>query len=199
MKKEIQEDAFASLKSYMDDFNPIDEKVWTKLLELAKIHIIKKNQIIYAFDDIMTSFFYIHKGLFRAYILDDKGEQYNKNFFQEYLFFGPLSPSMYKEPIKFQIESIEDGILIEFDNKRYRELLLEDDSLKLFHINYVEKRLEITKNILEENRMKDDAVTRYEKFTKNYPGLSKRLSLYHIASYLGITPTHLSRIRKKST
>lgn len=76
---------------------------------------------------------------------------------------------------------------------------MKNDALKLFHINYIEKRLEIAKKFLEESRMQDDAQTRYKKFKNMYPGLNSRLSQYHIASYLGITPTHLSRIRKKST
>ena len=43
-----------------------------------------------------------------------------------------------------------------------------------------------------------DALTRYRNFRRRYPGLEARLAQYHVASYLGITPVALSRIRKKA-
>jgi len=42
-----------------------------------------------------------------------------------------------------------------------------------------------------------DSAERYMQFLAQYPGLEKRVKQYHIASYLGITPVSLSRIRKK--
>ena len=44
--------------------------------------------------------------------------------------------------------------------------------------------------------MSENAVTRYLNFRKAYPGIEQRVNQYHIASYLGITPVALSRIRK---
>ena len=43
----------------------------------------------------------------------------------------------------------------------------------------------------------DDATTRYENFIKNNPNIENRIAQHHIANHLGITPTQLSRIRKK--
>jgi len=55
--------------------------------------------------------------------------------------------------------------------------------------------------ILKEQReaalLLDDAETRYRQFLSDYPGLDKRIAQYHIASYIGVTPVTLSRIRKK--
>ncbi|MFP4114257.1 MAG: hypothetical protein ACOC2Y_05130 [Spirochaetota bacterium] len=44
-----------------------------------------------------------------------------------------------------------------------------------------------------------DAISAYETFLAQFPGLAERLPLYHIAGYLGISPETLSRIRKKRT
>ncbi|WGL15018.1 hypothetical protein PVT68_09520 [Microbulbifer bruguierae] len=45
--------------------------------------------------------------------------------------------------------------------------------------------------------MQEDAGARYQQFLRDFPKLAARLPQYHIASHLGITPTQLSRIRKK--
>ena len=60
--------------------------------------------------------------------------------------------------------------------------------------------LERVKSIMKEMREKsfllDDATTRYLNFKKEYPDLENKIKLYHIASFIGITPGALSRIRK---
>ena len=57
----------------------------------------------------------------------------------------------------------------------------------------------IHKDAREVSIVQDDAQERYEDFLMNYSSLGARLSQFHIASHLGITPTQLSRIRKKTT
>ena len=57
------------------------------------------------------------------------------------------------------------------------------------------EQLYIKKEQREAEFLLDDAPTRYRNFQKQYPGLEDRLPQYHVASYLGITPVALSRIR----
>jgi CRP-like cAMP-binding protein len=61
---------------------------------------------------------------------------------------------------------------------------------------YVET-LFIEKEKRERRLLSEDAATRYLSFQKDYPGLEDKIPQYQIASYLGITPVALSRIRKK--
>lgn len=91
--------ALVDLKEYMSEFSPLDEELWDRFLNITSLQVIKKNECIYRFGDIPTSFFYIYKGLFRAYIINDLGHEYNKNFFHEYRFFGPMSPLMFKSQL----------------------------------------------------------------------------------------------------
>jgi hypothetical protein len=53
------------------------------------------------------------------------------------------------------------------------------------------------KEMREKSFLLDNATTRYLQFRKDYPGLEDKINLYHIASFIGITPEALSRIRKK--
>jgi hypothetical protein len=89
--------------------------------------------------------------------------------------------------------------LIEIDFLAYRRLLLEYDDLKLFQIYYLEKNWLLDKDEREISLVQLDASARYQQFMSDFPRLVERLPQYHIASHLGITPTQLSRIRKKSS
>lgn len=59
------------------------------------------------------------------------------------------------------------------------------------------EQLYIKKETREAEFLLDDAETRYQRFQSSYPGLEERLTQYHVASYLGITPVALSRIRNR--
>ena len=88
-------------------------------------------------------------------------------------------------------------LLIEIDFAAYRKLMLEKDDLKLFQIYYLEKNWLMAKDAREIEIVQEDATVRYQRFLIEHSSLVERLPQYHIASHLGITPTQLSRIRKK--
>jgi hypothetical protein len=92
---------------------------------------------------------------------------------------------------------LEESLIFEIDFACYRQLLLEKDDLKLFQIRYLEKNWLLAKDAREIEIVQEDATTRYLRFIEEYPNLVDRLPQYHIASHLGVTPTQLSRIRKK--
>lgn len=78
----------------------------------------------------------------------------------------------------------------------FRELLVKHHDLALFQIHYLEKNWVVKKEPLEIGLKWDTAKIRYIKLYENQK-LYQRLKQHHIASYLGITPTQLSRIRKE--
>ena len=80
---------------------------------------------------------------------------------------------------------------------KYKELIEKYSEFKTFYINYLEKNWVIIKERNEISLIIDDATTRYENFIKNNPNIENRIAQHHIANHLGITPTQLSRIRKK--
>ncbi|OUS29752.1 hypothetical protein A9Q98_05875 [Thalassotalea sp. 42_200_T64] len=99
-------------------------------------------------------------------------------------------------PSILSLEAIEDSLIIEINFIAYRKLMLQNDELKLFQIYYLEKNWLLAKESREIEFVQNDASARYLCFINEYPALKDRLPQYHIASYLGITPTQLSRIKK---
>lgn len=193
----MKDKAFIALKNNIDLYSPISKETWSAFKMICKFRQINKHQILYQAGDIPTSYSFVYSGLFRNYISDDEGNVYNKIFFDEGTFPGSMAALLKSEPSRFTIEALEPSSIIEINFKGYRELLIEKHDLKLFQIYYLEKNWLLNKEIREVDIVQKNATQRYKKFLAEYPTLGERLPNYHIASHLGITPTQLSRIRKK--
>jgi len=163
---------------------------------IAKFRSLPKHSLLYSAGEVPHSYAYIYQGLVRCFVYDKKGNEYNKNFFDEGMFPGSMTALLTSTPSVLAFEAIEDALIIEIDFAAYRKLMIEKDDLKLFQIYYLEKNWLLAKDAREIEIVQDDATARYLRFIDEHPSLVDRLAQYHIASHLGITPTQLSRIRK---
>lgn len=189
--------AFIAMKKAMDSYLKINDNTWNEFKSICTFMNIEKNDYITRFNEHPDGFYFVSTGLFRSYILNEKGNEYNKNFFCENTFPGSMVALLKKETSNFEIQALEDSEIIHINFDKYRELLKKYDDLKMYHIYYLEKNWLISKDAREVDIVQKDAQERYDEFLEDYPKLNKRLTQYHIASHLGITPTQLSRIRKK--
>lgn len=189
--------SFLALRHSLETYAPISDKSWQSLKDISIFRKVKKQTLLYRAGDIPQSYAYIYQGLVRGFVCDDKGNEYNKKFFDEGTFPGAMSALLTNTPSKLGFDALEETLLIEIDFLAYRQLLHESDDLKLFQIYYLEKNWLLDKDEREIALVQQDASVRYQKFIMEFPRLVARLPQYHIASHLGITPTQLSRIRKK--
>jgi len=189
---------YQAFKQSMDTYTPISDDTWQALRAETKITRLNKNQVLYQAGSIPTTFAWVFMGLVRGFVCDDNGNEYNKKFFDEGKFPGSMTALLTNTPSKLGFDVLEETILIEIDFLAFRRLLLECEDLKLFQIYYLEKNWLLDKDERETALVQQDAAVRYQRFLNDFPALVERLPQYHIASHLGITPTQLSRIRKKS-
>lgn len=190
-------DIFKSLKETLDRYYPISKETWKEFQKICTIREIKKNN--YAFDiyDSVYTFTFIYKGLFRSFIINEEGKEYTKTFFWETRLFGPMLHLLFDLSITSSVQAIEDSIVVDINHTKYRELLEKSEDLKMYHIFYLEKHWMLQKDPYTNSLVLDDALIRYKNFLKEFEHIIDRLPQHHIASYLGISPTHLSRIRKE--
>ncbi len=92
---------------------------------------------------------------------------------------------------------IEDATLLSINYFKYRKLIDKYTDLKKFYIAYLENNWVLEKEQREIDIVMKEASERYLDFSQTYPNIENRVPLHYIASHLGITPTQLSRIRKK--
>ena len=188
---------YQALKQALDAYTPISDTTWHAFKAATQIKRLEKNQVLYQAGDIPSTFAWVFHGLIRGFVCDDKGNEYNKKFFDEGKFPGAMSALLTNRPSKLGFDALEETLLIEIDFLAYRQLLIECHDLKLFQIYYLEKNWLLDKDEREIALVQHDATARYQRFLNEFPSLVERLPQYHIASHLGITPTQLSRIRKK--
>lgn len=191
-----KDNAFIALRKSLESYSNISNDTWQAITGIAKFKVLAKHTLLYTAGDIPQSYAFIYQGLIRCFVCDEKGNEYNKNFFNEGMFPGSMTALLTSSPSVLAFEAIEDSLIIEIDFTAYRKLMIEKDDLKLFQIYYLEKNWLLAKDAREIELVQEDATTRYLHFIDKNPGLVERLPQYHIASHLGITPTQLSRIRK---
>lgn len=145
---------------------------------------LKKGQILQREGDLSTKIFQVESGLLRSYSIDEKGKEHIYQFAPEnWIIADAISND---NPCNLYIDSLENSVIIETE-KDFNAL--SNDPHKLA------KRLEVLqKRIIM--LMSASAIQRYEHFIDNYPDITQRVPQRMIASYLGITPEALSRVRK---
>lgn len=196
-KRKVKEDIFIHFKETLNSYYELSESSFEALCLIAKEKKVKKGSILIDLGEIPLKFYFLHKGLFRAYaISDDSSREVNKSFFMEGRFPSSVIAALDKVPSDICIESLEDSILLEINHDGYRKLLNEYEDLKWFHIRYLEQHWVREKEPDVFSLLGGDAKKRYLDFEKNNPEMMSRVPLFHLASRIGITPTQLSRIRK---
>ena len=130
-------------------------------------------------------------GIIRISYYDNKGEEFTKYFINE----NHLIKDWDHYEASFYLQAMTDCKLITFTKRDWKELsdtILDWDKIidKIMTKHRAEKMEKISSMISQ------DATTRYLEFLKNFPNTANRIPLSFIASYLGITQSSLSRIRK---
>lgn len=137
---------------------------------------------------------FILEGVLRICYYNNKGEEITKYFGAENNLFA--NPYNINEPLSEYIQAVTNCKLLVFNRKDWEELsntILGWDAI----VNKIIQKALIEKMDRRSSLVSEDATTRYLAFLQNFPTLANRVPLSYIASYLGITQSSLSRIRKK--
>ncbi|MFR5190063.1 MAG: Crp/Fnr family transcriptional regulator [Clostridia bacterium] len=141
-----------------------------------------------------TEVYLLYKGLARSYYLDINGNDITKMFMKENDFC--VGESLFEnEPSIQGVEALEDMKTLKFDAKELKRLLLSDKYLTDLYMRYLENSL-IYKMKRESSFQIMSATERYLRFQKDYKDIENRVNQSYIASYLGIAPESLSRIKR---
>lgn len=152
-----------------------------------KIKTIPKGQILLCKGDIATKTYYVHKGLLRSYTIDEKGKEHIFMFAPEDWIMTDMVSQTYHTPSDLFIDALEDTEIEILD----REILAQNNTIEMQKL--MKRAAVLQKRVLL--LMSATAKERYEDFIKTYPNIVQRVPQKMIASYLGITPEALSKIR----
>ncbi len=191
---EVKE-SYSLLEKSVNALADIPNELIDKLFSICRPVCLKKGQQFVAAGDIPTHMGFNLNGIFRLYYIDNQGNDLTKGFSTAGKFVVSYSALVQNRPSYFFIEAIVDSDILQFSYSRWMELVNED--IRWYPLLFkLVQTVYIMKEMREKSFLLDDATTRYLNFQKEYPDLEKKIKLYHIASFIGITPGALSRIRK---
>lgn len=186
------------LYNYIQVINPIQEDTWNKLKVLFTEVSLKKGEYFIEDGTVARSIGFLTDGVIRAFYRNIEGVEYNKHFFTANTFMAAYSSLITQLPNLINLQAITDCTLLIANYKAIVQLYEQHHDLERFSRKLSESFF-VSKEQREVQIVTLDADKRYLIFKKEFPGLEQLIPQYHIASYLGITPTQLSRIRKKLT
>ncbi|MEO1261047.1 MAG: Crp/Fnr family transcriptional regulator [Bacteroidota bacterium] len=143
---------------------------------------IKKGQILQRKGDLNSKVYQVKSGLLRSYSIDEKGKEHIFMFASEGWIVADNVPP--DSPCELFIDAIENSIVVE----REKDFSKEREVQKFIkRLGVLQKRVIML--------MSASAIERYEHFVDTYPDITQRVSQRMIASYLGITPEALSKVK----
>jgi CRP-like cAMP-binding protein len=187
--------AYTQLSSFLQAIIEIPENELQKLTYIFNPLSLSAGRFFIRTGEVPTQIGFVASGILRLYYVNDRGVEFTKSFCQEKDFVAAYSALILNKPAQFFIEALEDSLLLVADYQNYQRLCTEHPCWEIIKHRFVED-LFIKKEKREGELLLDDATTRYKKFLMEYPTLENQVKQYHIASYLGISPVSLSRIRK---
>lgn len=183
------------IQSTLSAYSPITPQTAELLSGASEIVKLSEGDYLEQENDIIRSEFVVLEGIVRGFILNSEGDDATVNF---YINGNAITPAIMRgaqnrSVYNIQVISSQATILV-FNNTRMEDLMPYNADLQQFGNTVVmlDSLRRVEKEVL---LLKETAKNKLAWFRKNYPGLENEIQHYYIASYLGITPTSLSRIR----
>lgn len=181
------------LRSAIDGIYPLGNACWAEIEAAAYYKNLPKNEYFSREDEFTKEIGFVCKGIMRMFYLSENGEEYNKHFFIEGNFFAAsIDPD--KKSIS-NIQALASTTLVCISYPQFAELLNKFEQFNSFFqklmLHYLDQKQQ-----KEIQFLSNTAADNYDYFKRKYPDLENKIPGYQVASYLGITPTQLSRIRR---
>lgn len=175
---------------------PLGDEGLERILSNGIIKEVPAKTILLFEGDIATKLVIVIKGCLRSYFIKENGVEITSQFFIEGQMVTSFESSMIGIPSRVNIEAIEGSTVGLMDMKNLKNMIRETTPAKDYFIKILMSKLIKYMN-LHASFILDNPEKRYVNLIQENPELVSRLPQQYIASYLGITPVSLSRIRTR--
>ena len=186
---------YADLFRILGGFADLDEDETELIKSSFKPLSLSKGEFFLKEGTVCRNVGFLHKGLVRYFVYKD-GEESTFEFTSEGEFIGDYQ-SFRNASVSIQnIQAIEDCVLLVIDYPKVQNIYDTTKNGNLIGRHLITHRFEIMVNQILAVYMQNHE-DRYKSFIDNYYGLTQRIPQYLIASYVGVKPESLSRIRRR--
>lgn len=158
--------------------------------------IVKRNTTIEVEKKMPLHLYFINEGYLRLFYYDDNGDEITTMIASPKQFATAFLPFIHQNQSTENLECVTDCQLLRIKRDRLKELIDKSESFKAFSLIIFQEAMAAS-----QHRANDlatlSAELRYKKLIENQPGILQNVPIQYIASYLGIKPQSLSRIRKQ--
>jgi CRP-like cAMP-binding protein len=181
------------ITTFLKKFGQFDEDELKDFVLRSKILLIKKGDLLVKEGQFCHSIYFLHSGLISLFLLKD-GEEYVKDFSLSGKFITAYTSMSTGKPSQIFLRAEQDCELSVWDASYLQELIRQNRQWTLFAFRIAEY-LFYRKEKREINMLLHTAEERYQNMLSEFPSLPQEVPQYLLASYLGIKPQSLSRIR----
>ena len=185
---------YPEIYKYISSLHPLTESDWSDAGEILKFRTLKKSEFFFKDGEVVDRYAIVTKGIVRLYNQDEEGKQYTKAFRSSVSLVCPYAEALMKIPSQTYIEAVSDSEIYVGDLEEFFGLMKKFPAWNGVGRSVAEK-MYIEKSNREFEFLKLSATDRYRSFIREFPALLDVVPQYQIASYLGITPVALSRLR----
>ncbi len=188
----MKEELLKHVKNYID----VSDKELMEVIEQLSIKSFKKGTLLLEQGDIPRKCYFVLKGLIRQYFIDLEGNEKTFNFYTEYQTVAIFNQQSNKKVSNYYLSCLEDSILLEGDLDSENDMYGKYPFIQTMVRKMLEENID---NIRDEyaNFIASTPQERYLSLLERRPGLAQRVPQNQLASYLGIKPESLSRIKKR--
>ncbi|TDX12700.1 Crp/Fnr family transcriptional regulator [Flavobacterium sp. S87F.05.LMB.W.Kidney.N] len=183
------------MRSIFQSIQDFSQEELDLLDDLITFRTLKKGELLLTENQVCNEIVFIKKGILRSFFINHKGDEITICFAFENEFMASFASFITEEKAEESIQALADTELQVLDRKSLEELYKssfnwQETGRKLTELEFVN----LQKRMISFQKL--SGAQRYEELYKNQKKYIELIPLQYLASYLGITPRHLSRIRK---
>jgi CRP/FNR family transcriptional regulator, anaerobic regulatory protein len=156
----------------------------------------KRNTIIEAENKVPKYLYFINEGFLRLFYYDSNGDEVTTHFASANNFITPFISFIHRQNAPDNLECITDCKVLRIERAKLMEIIEKSETFKSFSLIIFQEAM-VTTQIRANDLATLTADIRYKKLLKEKPELIQNVPIQYIASYLGIKPQSLSRIRNQ--
>ncbi|BDS11470.1 Crp/Fnr family transcriptional regulator [Aureispira anguillae] len=181
---------------FLNKVSRLSFQSWSSMVAYAMEIQLKKDDYFVKEGEVSKEIGFLTKGIVRSYYISKEGKEYNKTLFAAPNIIGSYVSIITGQPNRLPQQALTDCTITKIPMS-----VIENLSKEQIEIERLRRKIAEMFFVLKEKRELEMALLqaeeRYLIFREEYPGVEQLIPQYHIASYLGISATQLSRIRKK--
>lgn len=186
---------YTRIKEFYNSLSPISDEDWNELSKRFTVRDLRKGDILHKPGEICNHVSYIEKGLLKMYMLNN-GKEYIYGFGADHCYISVYDSFLTRKPGLYFIEALEDTTIIQLCYEDMQWLYEYTPSAQKFG-RLIAEQIFIELTNRNNSLFSLSPEERYIELLQEKPEVIQRIPQYMIASYLGITPEALSRIRKR--